>query len=160
MVFVPPPMWQHRIFSMSKRSNQSSGTRLQLLHNVYTGTDISILSTILLWLHPRSMGWLRNLQTRLGRRNDGQLCLPDLSKDLEIVALDPFRHTRCIHWSSLNHRGFHWQRRCGLSVVKRTVQDQTVNYIERFVELTYRMITNPLASRCRDWIQWLSCDDF
>src|SRR5882724_9005890 len=109
--------------------------------NVYTGTDISILSnhlfygfTITQWAwseEPFKLAW--------ATRNDGQLLCLTFLKDLEIVA-----------WTHSDTQGAFigvasiTESTSGIGnvdavyhVVQRTVRGVTVNYIERFVELTY-----------------------
>lgn len=109
--------------------------------NVYTGADISILSnhlfygfSLLEWCwseEPFKLVW--------AVRNDGQLLCLSFLKDLEIVG-----------WAHSDTQGLFVSvaslTETTLSignvdavyhVVRRQVQGQTVNYIERFVELTY-----------------------
>src|SRR5882724_6623449 len=108
--------------------------------NVYTGTDISILSnhlfygfTLVQWAwaeEPFKLAW--------AVRNDGQLVCLTFLKDLEIVA---WTHSDTqgafIGVASITEASSIGNVDAVYHVVKRTVQDQTVNYIERFVELTY-----------------------
>lgn len=109
--------------------------------NVYAGTDISILSnhlfygfSIVQWAwaeEPFKLAWTP--------RNDGQLLCLTFLKDLEIIA-----------WTHSDTQGsfksvasitepteFIGNVDAVYHVVQRSVQGQTVNYIERFVELNF-----------------------
>ncbi len=108
--------------------------------NVYTGTDISILSNHLFYAYNLvQWAWAEEpFKLAWAVRNDGQLLCLTFLKDLEIVA-----------WTHSDTQGSF----AGVAsivepstignvdaiyhVVQRTVQGVTVNYIERFVELSY-----------------------
>ena len=109
--------------------------------SVYTGTDISVLSnhlfygfTLIQWAwgeEPFKLVW--------AARNDGQLLCLTFLKDLEIVAWTHsdtqglFKGVASITESTTTIGNvdaiYH--------VVQRTIQGQIVNYMERFVELTF-----------------------
>src|SRR5882724_9025905 len=108
--------------------------------NVYTGTDISILSnhlfygfTITQWAwaeEPFKLAW--------AVRSDGQLLCLTFLKDLEIVA---WTHSDTqgafIGVASITEASTISNVDAVYHVVQRTVQGVIVNYIERFIELTY-----------------------
>jgi len=108
--------------------------------NVYTGADISILSnhlfygfTLTQWAwaeEPFKLAW--------ATRNDGQLLCLTFLKDLEIVAWTHSDTQGLFNGvASVTEASTIGNVDAVYHVVQRTVQGQTVNYIERFVELTF-----------------------
>src|SRR6266705_125464 len=108
--------------------------------NVYTGADISVISNYLFYIF-NIMQWCwaeEPFKLSWAVRNDGVLLCLTFLKDLEIVA-----------WSHSDTQGVFQDVASVVEntsignvdavyhVVKRTVQGQVVNYIERFVELIY-----------------------
>ena len=109
--------------------------------NVYTGTDISILSNHLFYgFNLIQWAWAEEpFKLAWAVRNDGQLLCLTFLKDLEIIA-----------WTHSDTQGT-FKSIASLTefnsaignvdavyhVVQRQVQGVAVNYIERFVELTY-----------------------
>jgi len=108
--------------------------------NVYTGTDISILSNhlfygfnIIQWAwaeEPFKLAW--------AVRNDGQLLCLTFLKDLEIVAWTHSDTQGSFSGvASITETSTIGNVDAVYHVVQRTVRGVSVNYIERFVELTF-----------------------
>ncbi len=108
--------------------------------NVYTGTDISILSnhlfygfTLTQWAwaeEPFKLAW--------ATRNDGQLLCLTFLKDLEIVAWTHSDTQGLFNGvASITEASTIGNVDAVYHVVQRTIRGVTVNYIERFVELTF-----------------------
>ncbi len=108
--------------------------------NVYTGTDISILSNHLFYsLILTQWAWAEEpFKLAWATRNDGQLLCLTFLKDLEIVA---WTHSDTqgafIGVASITEASTIGNVDAVYHVVQRQIQGVTVNYIERFVELTY-----------------------
>lgn len=109
--------------------------------SVYTGTDISILSNHLFYgFSLNQWAWAEEpFKLVWAVRNDGQLLCLTFLKDIEIVAWTHsdtqglFKGIATITESTTTVGNVD----AVYHVVQRTVQGQIVNYIERFVELTY-----------------------
>jgi len=108
--------------------------------NVYTGTDISILSNHLFYnFNLIQWAWAEEpFKLAWAVRNDGQLLCLTFLKDLEIVAWTHSDTQGSFGGiASLTETTSIGNVDAVYHVVQRTVQGQTVNYIERFVELSY-----------------------
>ena len=108
--------------------------------NVYTGTDISILSNHLFYnFNITQWAWAEEpFKLAWAVRNDGQLLCLTFLKDLEIIAWTHSDTQGSFGGvASITEASSVGNVDAVYHVVQRTVQGVTVNYIERFVELTF-----------------------
>src|SRR6266436_1378385 len=108
--------------------------------NVYTGTDISILSNHLFYnFNITQWAWAEEpFKLAWAVRNDGQLLCLTFLKDLEIIAWTHSDTQGSFGGvASITEASSVGNVDAVYHVVQRTVLGVTVNYIERFVELTF-----------------------